>query len=157
MNTTGDSPIPDAARSDIRGRRGARDLLVRALYQWQLAGHDLSELARQFELEADFASIDQAYFRVLLEIVLKDVETLDATIARFAVRSPAQLDAVGRAILLLALAELRHRPDVPTNAIINEAVELAKRYGATDSYRFVNALLDKAAAELGERDGRLTG
>lgn len=130
---------------------------MQALYQWQLADHDLSELVGQFEVGADFAAIDQAYFRALLEIVLNDFETLDATIARFAVRSTAHLDAVGRAILLLALAELRSRPDVPTNAIINEAVELAKRYGATDSYRFVNALLDKAAAELGERDGRLTG
>lgn len=138
-------------------RRGARDLLVRALYQWQLADHDLSELAGQFELHGDFAAIDQDYFRALLEIVLNDVGTLDATIGRFATRPTAQLDAVGRAILLLALAELRNRPDVPTNAIINEAVELAKRYGATDSYRFVNALLDKAAAELGERDGRPTG
>ncbi len=156
MNNTGDSPIPDAAWGNVRSRRGARDLLVRALYQWQLADHDLSELLGQFELEADFAAADQAYFRALLEVVLSDVETLDATIARFAVRPTAQLDAVGRAILLLALAELRNRPDVPTNAIINEAVELAKRYGATDSYRFVNALLDKAAAELGERDGRPT-
>ena len=128
---------------------------MQALYQWQLADHDLSELVGQFEREAGFAAVDQAYFRSLLEIVLDDVETLDATIARFAVRPTAQLDAVGRAILLLALAELGNRPDVPTNAIINEAVELAKRYGATDSYRFVNALLDKAAAELGERDGRL--
>lgn len=136
-------------------RRGARDYLVQALYQWQLADHDLSELVGQFEREADFAAVDQAYFRSLLKIVLDDVETLDATIGRFAVRPTAQLDAVGRAILLLALAELGNRPDVPTNAIINEAVELAKRYGATDSYRFVNALLDKAAAELGERDGRL--
>ncbi len=130
---------------------------MQALYQWQLADHDLSELVAQFELEADFAAVDQAYFRALLEIVLDDVETLDAIIARFAVRSMAQLDAVVRAILLLALAELNNRPDVPTNAIINEAVELAKRYGGTDSYRFVNALLDKAAAELGERDGRPTG
>ena len=138
-------------------RRGARDCLVQALYQWQLADHDFAELVGQFEREEDFASIDQAYFRALLEVVLEEVETLDATIARFAVRSPQQLDAVGRAILLLALAELRNRPDVPTNAIINEAVELAKRYGATDSYRFVNALLDKAAKELGERDGGRTG
>lgn len=137
-------------------RRGARNYLVQALYQWQLADHDVAELVGQFEREEDFASIDQAYFRELLEVVLDDVETLDATIARFAVRSPEQLDAVGRAILLLALAELRNRPDVPTNAIINEAVELAKRYGATDSYRFVNALLDKAAKELGERDGERT-
>ncbi|WP_428099964.1 transcription antitermination factor NusB [Candidatus Rariloculus sp.] len=137
-------------------RHGARDFLVRALYQWQFTNHDHAELVDQFEREAGFSAIDQAYFRSLLEIVLEDVETLDGIIAGLAARPLAQLDAVGRAILLLALAELRHRPDVPKNVIINEAVELAKRYGATDSYRFVNALLDNAARELGDRDGRLT-
>ncbi len=59
-----------------------------------------------------------------------------------------QVDAVGRGILLLALAELKFREDVPIKVVINEAVELAKRYGAADSYRFVNAVLDKAAKAL---------
>ncbi len=59
-----------------------------------------------------------------------------------------QLDAVGHAILLLGLAELKARNDVPTKVVINEAVELAKRYGTTDSYKFVNAVLDKTSREL---------
>jgi N utilization substance protein B len=76
------------------------------------------------------------------------VAALDAIIARLAARGVDQLDAVGRAILLLALAELKYRDDVPTKVVINEGVELAKRYGATDSFRFVNAVLDKASREL---------
>src|SRR5690606_5799037 len=78
-------------------------------------------------------------------------DDLDRAIAKFAARSLAQLDAVGRAILLMALAELRYRPDVPTKVVINEAVELAKRYGAAESFRFVNAVLDKAARSEGFR------
>jgi N utilization substance protein B len=80
--------------------------------------------------------------------VLSDTASLDELIARYAVRSLEQLDAVGRSILLVALAELSAFDDVPGKVAINEAVDLAKRYGATDSYKFVNAVLDKAAREL---------
>ena len=140
-----------APKSATRARHRARELLVKALYQWQLADHSLTELNRQFALDPDFARIDQDYFRELLAAVLADVPALDGLIARLAVRSLDQLDAVGRAILLLGLAELKRRADIPTKVVINEAVELAKRYGAQDSFRFVNAVLDKSSREL--RDG----
>jgi len=80
--------------------------------------------------------------------VIDNVAALDAIIDGQAARGLNQLDAVGRAILLLALAELKFRDDVPTKVVINEAVELAKRYGAAESYKFVNALLDRTAREL---------
>ncbi len=137
--------------SGARGRHRARELLVKALYQWQLAGHDLTELERQFSQLPEFTKVDKAYFRALLGKAVEDADDLDRAIAKFAARSLAQLDAVGRAILLMALAELRYRPDVPTKVVINEAVELAKRYGAAESFRFVNAVLDKAARSEGFR------
>lgn len=120
-------------------------MLVQALYQWQLAGHDFDELMRQFEEQPEFPRVDQLYFRELLGVVLAESDTLDSAISQFAARGLDQLDAVGRSVLLLALAELKHRHDVPTKVVINEAIELAKRFGATDSYRFVNAVLDKAS------------
>jgi N utilization substance protein B len=83
-----------------------------------------------------------------MEYVVADVAALDALIAKHAARSLEQLDAVGRAVLLLGLAELKYRDDVPQRVVINEAIELAKRYGATDSFKFVNAVLDKTAREL---------
>jgi N utilization substance protein B len=131
-----------------QSRERARNLLVKALYQWQLAGHDESELRLQFAALAEFDRIDQAFFQDLLQKVIGDTQALDALIAGLAVRSLDQLDAVGRAVLLLALAELKFRPDIPTKVIINEAVKLAKRYGAAESFRFINAVTDKAAAEL---------
>lgn len=142
---------------DSRTRQGARDLLVRALYQQHLAGHDRAELVAQFETDEDFRSIDQVYFHDLLRYVLEHLESLDGIIAALAVRSLDQLDPVGRSILRLALAELEHRLDVPTKVVINEAVELAKRYGAADSYRFVNAVLDKAAKQVAVRNDRVAG
>jgi N utilization substance protein B len=123
-------------------------LLVKALYQWQLAGHTVAEISAQFAAHEDFARCDSDFFRDLLERVVDDAAALDAVIARQAARGLEQLDAVGRAILLIGLAELKFRDDVPSKVVINEAVELAKRYGAADSYKFVNALLDKTAREL---------
>ena len=81
-------------------------------------------------------------------MIVDDAPALDALIARHAARGLDQLDAVGRAILLLGLAELKFRDDVPSKVVINEAVELAKRYGAAESFKFVNAVLDKSSREL---------
>jgi N utilization substance protein B len=131
-----------------RARHLTRELLVKALYQWQIAGHGLPELRRQFSALADFERCDADYFNELLKIVIDDVAALDALIARYAVRSVEQLDAVGRAVLLLGLAELKHRAEIPTKVVINEAVELTKRYGVTDGHKFVNAVLDKASREI---------
>jgi N utilization substance protein B len=135
-----------------RGRRRARELLIQALYQHQLAGHGVSELMAQFGDLAEFVRIDQAYFSALLEQVLERTDALDALIAGHADRGLEQLDAVDRAVLWLALTELEQRHDVPTNVVINEAVELAKRYGPVSGFRFVNAMLDRIAPSL--RDGR---
>lgn len=120
-------------------------MLVKALYQWQLAEHDLAELERQFEGDEDFVRIDRPYFRQLLAFAIDGAEVYDKLIGKYAARGVDQLDAIGRGILLMALAELQHRHDVPIKVVINEAVELAKRYGAAESYRFVNAVLDKAS------------
>jgi N utilization substance protein B len=123
-------------------------LLVKALYQWQLAGHSVAELTAQFAADEDYAPADRDFFGQLLAVIVDDVAALDALIARQATRGLEQLDAVGRAILLLGLAELKFRDDVPSKVVINEAVELAKRYGAADSFKFVNAVLDKTSREL---------
>lgn len=131
------------------GRHGARRLLVQALYQQQLAGHDYAELANQFCSTPDFGRIDGDYFRELLRQILASEADLDAVIASSADRPVAQLDPVERGILRLGAAELRFRPDVPSRVAINEAVQLAREFGAQDSYRYVNAVLDRLAAERG--------
>jgi N utilization substance protein B len=123
-------------------------LLVKALYQWQLAGHSVAELSAQFAAHEDFERSDRDFFGQLLAVIIEDVAALDVIIAKQAARGIEQLDAVGRAILLLGLAELKFRDDVPSKVVINEAVELAKRYGPADSYKFVNAVLDKSSREL---------
>ncbi|MYF70053.1 MAG: transcription antitermination factor NusB [Proteobacteria bacterium] len=136
------------ADTSVHRRRGARELLVMALYQWQLAGHSEADLCEQFAAMPEYSSVDRDYFREVLALVLRDAESLDREIARHADRNIDHTDAVSRAVLLLGLAELRGRRDVPTRVIINESVELAKQYGPVDCYRFVNAVLDRAAKQV---------
>ena len=120
---------------------------MRALYQWQLADTAPADLTEQFTANKR-RPVDADHFRRLLERIMQDTESLDAVIRKFADRAPEQLDEIGRSVLLVALAELAVCDDVPVKVAINEAVELAKRYGAADSYKFINAVLDKAAGEL---------
>jgi N utilization substance protein B len=129
-------------------RHLARELLVKALYQWQIAGHSVAEISAQFAAHEEFERSDRDFFGQLLAVTIEDAPALDVVIARQATRGIEQLDAVARAILLLGLAELKFRDDVPSKVVINEAVELAKRYGPAESYKFVNAVLDKSSREL---------
>ena len=140
--------------SSAHARQRSRDLIVRALYQWQIGGHDLGELLDQFEVEPEFGRVDKRYFRDLLESVLANAERLDTMIGVEAGRDLKTVDAIGRAVLLLGLEELSSRSDVPPKVVINEAVELAKRYGPPDCYRFVNAILDNVAKEAERTTGR---
>lgn len=137
--------------SPNRARQRARELLIKALYQWQIAENNQAELLEQFAAMDEFEGADQDYFEELLGAVMGDVESLDEQIVQHADRDIRQLDAVSRAVLWLGLAELRHRDDVPTKVIINEAVELAKRFAPTDCFRFVNAVLDRSAKGIEAR------
>ncbi len=138
-------------------RERARGLLIKALYQWQLAGHELDELHAQYSALAEYGRVDQAYFEDLLGKAIGHAADFDQLIAQYAARGLDQLDAVGRAVLLLALAELRYREDVPVKVVINEAIKLAKRFGPADSYRFINAVADKAAKTLRAAPEATTG
>ena len=113
-----------------------------------MAGHGVAEISAQFATHEDFERCDRDFFGQLLAVTIENAPALDTVIARQAARGLEQLDAVGRSILLLGLAELKFRDDVPSKVVINEAVELAKRYGAADSFKFVNAVLDKSSREL---------
>ena len=102
----------------------------------------------QFEAADEFADADGEYFLLLLDEIVNDPDTLDERIDAFADRPVEQIDPVERAVLWIGIAELRSHPEVPASVAINEAVELAKEFGAQDSYRYVNAILDSASKEL---------
>jgi len=121
--------------------------MVQALYQSQVGGHDTAELISQFSSSKDFTNIDGPYFLALLEEISSGKQSLQTQIAAVADRPVEQLDPIERGILWMGLAELQYHPDVPVRVVINEAVELAKEFGAEDSYRYINAILDKVAGK----------
>ncbi len=129
-------------------RSRARLLLVQSLYQLQIAGHDKAELLSQFHDRPEYERVDQEYFDEGLAAICDRRESLEEKIGRFTDRPVSQLDPVERAILLLGFYELESRPDVPYKAVINEAVNLARRLGALDGHKYINAVLDKAGKSL---------
>ena len=129
-------------------RRRAREFALQGLYQWQIAGTDPATIARQLGDARGFDKIDAGYFTALLEGAVAAAPELERALAPYLDREFSRLSPVERGILLLAGYELAHQPEVPYRAVINEAVELAKQYGGTDGYKFVNGVLDKLAARL---------
>lgn len=129
-------------------RRKARKLAVQAIYSWQLSENSMSDIEAQFLTDNDTSKIDIDYFLALVRGVAGQVKTLDEALSPFLDRPLAELDQVERAVLRLAAFELRERLDVPYKVAINEAIELAKSFGADESHRFVNGVLDKAIDSL---------
>jgi N utilization substance protein B len=129
-------------------RRRSREFALQGMYQWQLAGTDAGTIALQLAEAKGFDKIDPEYFRTLLEGAIAAAPGLERAIAPHLDRDFARLSPVERGILLLAGYELAHRPDVPYRAVINEAVELAKSYGGTDGYKYVNGVLDQLASQM---------
>jgi transcription antitermination protein NusB len=126
-------------------RRRARRLLLQAIYQWQLGRADAAEIERQFAEESSFRRIDRTFFRAVLRGVITDQERLDALIAPHLDRSVAALDQVERALLRMGAYELSTRIDVPYKVVIDEAVALAREFGAEESHKYINGVLDKIA------------
>ncbi len=126
-------------------RTRARRSAVQAIYQWQLTGFDLSEIERQFVEEHGLGKGELPYFNELLHGVPKQLDRIDGALAEFTDRPVAQLDPVERAILRIGTYELLFRPDVPYRVVVNEGINLAKDFGATQSHRYINGILDRVA------------
>ncbi len=123
-------------------RRRARRLLVQALYQQQLTGDAADDIAEQLAQRREYARADTGFFERLLRDVCRRTDELDREIALASDIPPERIDPVERAILWSALAELQAQ-EVSGAVAINEAIELAREFGAEHSYRFVNAVLDR--------------
>ena len=131
-------------------RTRARELLLQALYQSQLAGHDAAELLRQFHEQVAYERVDQEYFDEQLPAILKGQAELEETIGGLIDRPLDQLDPVELGILLIGTFELQHRIEIPYKVVINECVNLAKRFGAVDGHKYINGCLDGLARSLRE-------
>jgi len=141
----------EEARLTKKGRSGSRQLLLQALYQYQLNGDDFDILISQSKRTKEFKRIDQTHFKTLLQEVLKNTDKLDKISSKYSERSGKQIDPIERAIIWISLIELLSHKDTPANVVINEAIELAKIFGGQDSYQFINGVLDAFLKEHSSR------
>lgn len=126
-------------------RHQARQAAVQALYQWDLTEQSPEEIEAHFIHQHDLSKVDRAYFLTLVREVPLYRQEIEDNLSPFLDRDFENVDPVERAILRIGAYELEFRHDVPTNVIVNEAIELAKTFGAEHSYKFVNGILDKVA------------
>jgi transcription antitermination protein NusB len=132
---------------DLAARSRSRRRATQAIYAWQVAGNPMDSVIEEFRHEQDMEIADLAYFEDLLHGVEKHCAELDDGLLPFLGREIAQVDLIERAVLRLAAYELRYRPDVPYRVVINEAIEVAKRFGTDHGHTYVNGVLDKAARQ----------
>lgn len=129
----------------IRARRSA----VQALYQWQMTQMPMADVILEFENErSELKKADKDYFRDLLHGTTGQSEKLDEYLTPLLDRHVKDLDPVERAILHIGVYELLFHPELPWRVVVNESVELAKMFGADQSHRYVNGVLDKAARNI---------
>ncbi|MBV2120310.1 MAG: transcription antitermination factor NusB [Candidatus Thiodiazotropha sp. (ex. Lucinisca nassula)] len=129
-------------------RSQARRHAVQAIYQWQMAGQDVSDIANQFLEEQELSSFEVPYFQDLLQGVPCNLGQLDELLKPSLDRAIDSVDPVERAILRIGAYELQHKIEVPYRVVINEAVEMAKVFGAEQGHKFVNGVLDQVARKV---------
>ncbi|WP_333877622.1 transcription antitermination factor NusB [Methylobacter sp.] len=130
-----------------QARTNARKAAVQALYQWQMAGQNLSEIERQFLEEERLKDAQKSYFVELFYGVPKNLDAIDKALSEFVDRPVDTIDPVERAILRIGAYELLHRLDMPYRVVLNESINLAKYFGADGSHKYVNGILDKVAQQ----------
>ncbi|WP_066016001.1 transcription antitermination factor NusB [Endozoicomonas atrinae] len=150
MNNPQGTPFQkkSADRLNPSARRRARQLALQALYQWHIAKSPLNQIEAQFRTDNDFSKVDDGYFSAIIHGVPNQANQLDEAMTAVLDRPLSQLDPVELSALRIGCFELMNRKDVPYRVVINEAIELVKRFGAQDSHRYINGILDKLAPRL---------
>ena len=129
-------------------RRRAREFALQGLYEWLLGGADAGVVEAHVREQDGFGKCDIGHFELVLHGAIREAAAIDAVLARHVDRKIEQLSPVEHGVLMIGSYELAHCLEIPFRVAINEAVELAKSFGGTDGHKFVNGVLDKAAAEL---------
>jgi N utilization substance protein B len=140
--------MPQPAKLQAAQRTRARRLAMQALYQWDMSGNNLSDIEAQFVEEEGFDKADADYFSELLHNVPAKLDEIEEAFSPYLDRPVKEIDPVERAVLRMASYELLTRNDVPYKVIINEAVNLTKKFGAEQAHKYINGVLDQTARKL---------
>ena len=138
----------------VSKRRKARTLALQALYQWHMSGNSITSVEAEFLADNDLNKVDVPYFRELLKQIPASLSELDAEIAPLMDRAVDSLDPIEKMLVRMGTYELKQRVDVPYRVVINEAVDLAKKFGGTDGHKFVNGILDRLAPRIRRHETR---
>lgn len=145
----------------IARRRVARKLSLMAMYQWHLNGDDFQAIHTYYLTDKDMANdlrkADPEYFQALTEYAMQHADALDKQIEPYLDRPISQVGPIEHAVLQLASTELKNHPDVGYKTVVDEWVNLAKKFGPEKSYKFVNGVLDKIALETRKDELKSTG
>jgi len=139
---------PGEARRGNGARALARKLALQSLYRWQINPCPWQDLVGEFDLAEEAPRTDKSYFTDIIRAIGEQRDAFDEQLSQWIDRPAAELDPIEHAVLWIGLAELREHPEVPFRVVITEAVGLAKRFGATDGHKYINAVMDKAARAL---------
>ena len=129
-------------------RSNARKLALQALYQWLVSNVSVADVEQQFLQHQKLNKVDVPYFQELLKGIPEQAHILDEQMSPILDRTISELDPVELIIMRIAIYELLYRIDVPYRVVINEALELAKTFGSTDGFKYVNGILDKVAKKV---------
>lgn len=129
-------------------RRRARELALQGLYEWQLTGASAAEIGRHLAELEGYGAADEAFLKAEVAGVIGEAQGLQALLEPLADRKWAEVSPVEKSILLIGAWEIAHAPELPYRVSINEAIELAKRFGGTDGHKYVNGILDRVAAAV---------
>ncbi len=143
-----DTPLARKRPAGNSARRRSRELALQGLYEWLVGGAEAAVVEAHMREQDGFDKVDRVHFDALLHGCINEASALDAVLARHVDRRTNQLSPVEHAVLMIGAYELTHCIDIPYRVAINEAVELAKSFGGTDGHKYVNGVLDKAAADL---------
>ncbi len=142
----GEEIIEKEAR--VTPRTQSRRVALQALYVWEMTNEETTIIIKNFNEDGLLVDLEFDLFKELLtDISLQAVE-LDAVYAEYLDRSVMMIDPIERNIMRIGVYELKNKPEIPYKVIINESVELAKRFGAEDGHKFINGILDKASKQL---------
>lgn len=150
MSDTGEN-TPQAGKSGqpkAGDRRRARALAMQGLYHRHFSKTPVADIEAELIVDNDMSKVDQMYFRDLLRGVHREQDELDRLLEPYLDRPLAEVDPIELAIVRLGAYELKHRLDVPYRVVINEGIEMAKRFGGTEGHKFVNSILDKLSRRV---------
>jgi len=140
-----------------QARRFARERALQALYQLELSGGEVSGVREEIIARQEMSLVDEDYFVKLFNTVALDPDAIDKQLAPALDRPIDELDPIERCVLRISTCEFVHHLDIPARVIINEAIEITKRFGADQGHKYINGVLDKLAIVLRSTEMKKSG